>query len=43
MFSMAFLDGAANVRGALFRRFYSTASISTPQNYAVIFDLVSAD
>jgi hypothetical protein len=36
------LGGARNVRRAQFRRLYSTASISTPQPYAVIFDLVSA-
>ncbi len=36
------VGGAANVRRPQFRRFYAMASISTPQPYAVIFDLVSA-
>jgi len=35
------LGGARNVRRAQFRRFYSTASISTPQPYAIIFDLAA--
>ena len=36
------LGGARNVRRLQFRRFYAIASISTPQNYDVIFDLVPA-
>jgi hypothetical protein len=36
------LYGARNVRRARFRRFYALASISTPQPYTPIFDLVSA-
>ncbi len=36
------VGGARNVRCARFRRSYAMASISTPQPYAVIFDLVSA-
>jgi hypothetical protein len=36
------LGGARNVRRARFRRFYSTASISTPRHYAAIFGLVPA-
>jgi hypothetical protein len=38
----AVLGGMCNVRRWRFRRFYAVASISTPQPYILIFDLVSA-